>query len=321
LLKNQERFLNSARQDVEALQRWQSLVDKGRMEFDERYRREYLEGEKFHGFDEALVRLMELLELPGIGKVLSGTLYVLRTPYRLLRGFVGKALSRPESATRAEQPVLEEAFSGWVDMLRKAARRSKSHPLWEHITRAFNTGGLAEQAREKFRQQFREYQVGFTDEVDRTARAIYEDLEKSPGLLTTLRGVKLAFDGVAIGGVLVSGGLNWHDFILVPLAASFTHQLVEVFGKQYVDTQREQARQRQGELLTDRLSGPLAAYLTHWPSTGGSEFERLQLALQRVPGAINQLASAVQAALNQMPAAPMPTGTPASVAAAVPLSG
>jgi hypothetical protein len=233
-----------------------------------------------------------------VGKVVSSALYFLRTPYRLLRGFAGKALSRPESANRAEQAVLEEAFAGWLDVLRKeATRRSGQHPLWAHVVQGFNSEGLADSARERFRQQFRDYQVGLSEEVDRTARAIYEELEKSPATLNTLRAVKFAFDGVAIGGVLISGGINWHDLILVPIAASVTHQLVELLGRQYVDTQRELARQRQGALLTQRLSGPLSEYLTRWPATGGSAFERLQLALQRVPGAIGKLASAVQTVL------------------------
>jgi hypothetical protein len=322
LVQNQDRFLGSAREDVDALQGWNGVVDKGREEFDDRYRREYLNGERFRGFDEALVRLMELLELPGVGWFVSRTLHVMRTPYRLLRGVVGKALSRPESASRAEQPVLEEAFSGWVDMLRKeAARRSDKHPLWAHVTQGFNSGGLAEQARERFRQQFRDYQIGQTEEVDRTARAIYEELEKSPAMLNAFRAGKFAIDGVAIASVLISGGINWHDFILVPLAASLTHQLVEVCGKQYVDTQRELARQRQGALLTQRLSGPLAEYLMRWPATGGSAFERLQLALQRVPGSIAQVADAVQSTLSRMPPAAVLVGAGTAAVPAVTLPG
>lgn len=310
LAQNQDRFLGAARQDVAALQGWEAVVRRGRAEFDDRYRREYLSGEKFRGFDEALVRLMELLELPGVGKFLSGTLYVLRTPYRLAKSFVGKALSRPESALRPEMPVLEDAFAAWIDLLRKeAARRADSHPLWAHVARGFANGGLADQARERLRQLLRDYQVGLNEEIDRTARAIYEELEKSPARLAALRGLKFTLDGIAIGGAFLAGGLSWHDIILVPLAASLTHQLVEVLGKQYVDTQREQARERQGALLTNRLSEPLAAYLTRWPATGGSAFERLQLALQRVPGAIGQLATAVEACLSRIPSAETQVGT------------
>ena len=37
------------------------------------------------------------------------------------------------------------------------------------------------------------------------------------------------------------GGLSVWDVVLVPLAASITHQLVELLGRSYVDNQREQA--------------------------------------------------------------------------------
>src|SRR5205807_7353111 len=120
--------------DVVALQSWQAVVQAGQAEFERRYYREYLTSEKFRGFDEALVRLMDLLEFPGVGKVVSGTLYVLRTPYRLVKGWLGKALTRPEAPGRPELPILAEALGGWVDLLRReAARRSGEHPLWAHV--------------------------------------------------------------------------------------------------------------------------------------------------------------------------------------------
>ena len=103
---------------MEALEAWQAIVQTGRNEFVSRYNREYLNSEKFRGFDEALVRLMELLELPGVGRILSGALWVLRTPYRMLRGLATKLLSRPEEVSRPEQPVLEDAYNGWIDLLR-----------------------------------------------------------------------------------------------------------------------------------------------------------------------------------------------------------
>ena len=118
-------LLSVARKDLDALESWQMFVQTGRNEFVDRYHREYLNSEKFRGFDEALVRLMELLELPGVGRILSGALWVLRTPYRLLRGLAVKLLSRPEGLSRPEQPVLEDAFNGWIDLLRKEAARAR----------------------------------------------------------------------------------------------------------------------------------------------------------------------------------------------------
>jgi hypothetical protein len=305
LVRHCDQLLSVAQQDLRAMQSWQALVLAGQADFEQRYLREYLTSEKFRGFDEALVRLMELLELPGIGKFLSGTLYVLRTPYRLLKGLAAKAFSRPDAPSRPELPILEDALNGWIDLLRKeAARHGDDHALWAHVAEGFHGGGLAERIRERFQQNYRNFQTGLTSEVDRTARAIYEELEKTPAVLNTLRGGKFALDMAAIGGTLAAGGINWHDFILVPLVASLTHQLVELLGKSVVDAQREQTRERQQALMKQYLSAPLAEWLTQWPATGGSAFERLQLALRRIPAAIAQLDARVQMSMRDVAPSP-----------------
>jgi hypothetical protein len=290
----QDQLLSVARQDLAALQGWRALVQEGQVEFDHRYQREFLTGEKFRRFDEALVRLLELLELPGVGRVLSGALWVVRTPYRLLKGLLAHAMRRPDAPSMPELPVLEDSLTGWLDMLRKeAARRADTHPLWAHIDKGF-AGGLAEQTRERFKAGFRQFQVGLVNEVDQTAREIYEELEKNPLALNTLRGTKFALEVAAITGTVLMGGLNVWDIVLIPLAASVTHILVEQLGKSYVENKREQARARQQALVTHYVSAPLADWLAQWPATGGSTFERLQVALRRVPAAIQQLNVAVR---------------------------
>jgi hypothetical protein len=297
LSRAQQRLLNVARQDLTALEEWRAIVHAGEAEFDGRYRREYLTSEKYRHFDEALVRLLDLLELPGAGRMISNTLWVLRTPYRLVRGLVVKALARPQTASLPEQPVLEQALAGWLNLLRKeAARRAKEHPVWAHINAGF-ADGLVERARERFQLGLRGFRAGMADEVERTARAIYEELEKNPTVLNALRGGKLTFDLAAIAGAVATGGAHWPlDFILVPVAASITHQLVELLGKQYVDSEREQARCRQQALVSQYISGPLAEWLAQWPTTGGSAYERLQLALRRIPVAVQRLDAAVAGA-------------------------
>jgi len=303
LMQGMADLLSVARRDLDALQGWQTIVQTGRNEFVERYNREYLNSEKFRGFDEALVRLMEMLELPGVGRILSGTLWVLRTPYRLLRGLAVRLLSRPDELSRPEQPVLEDAFNGWIDQLRKeAARRADSHPLWAHLAQGFHAGGLTEQAHERFQLSMRSFQSSEAEEVERTARDIYEQLEKKPVVLYILRSGKFALDVAAVGGSLAGSissiGISWWDFVIAPLVASLTHQLVELLGWQVVDAQREQTRHRQQELLKQQLSGPMAEWLTRWPATGGSSFERLQQALGRIPAAVQQLDARVRSLKN-----------------------
>ena len=66
-------------------------------------------------------------------------------------------------------------------------------------------------------------------------------------------------------------------------------------GRSYVDGQREATRARQQALMGQYISNPLAEWLSQWPATGGSAFERLQLALRRIPEGVRQLTQAVQA--------------------------
>src|SRR5262249_13533953 len=129
-----DHLLRITRQDLAALEEWCGFVRTGQAEFDRRFRQEYLAGAKFHRFDEALVRLLDLLELPGAGRVISQALWILRTPYRLVKGLAVKALRRPDPPSLPEQPLLIEALSGWIDLLRmEAARRGKAHAVWAHI--------------------------------------------------------------------------------------------------------------------------------------------------------------------------------------------
>src|SRR5207248_9983168 len=129
-------------------------------------------------------------------------------------------------------------LQAWLDQLRdEALRRSGQHPLWAHVGRAFESS-LPAQVHEKFDKGLRSFRLGLADEVERTARAIHEDLEKSPTRLATLRGSKFALDIVAIAGSLVVGHIGLQDLILVPLAASVAHQLVEWMGSAYVEPQR-----------------------------------------------------------------------------------
>jgi hypothetical protein len=137
-------------------------------------------------------------------------------------------------------------------------------------------------------------QAGLTDEVERTARAIYEELEKSPTRLAALRGSKFALDMAAITAALVVGHIGLQDIVLVPLAAAVSQQLVDWLGAAYVETQREESRNRQQALVTKHLAEPLSEWLARWPATGGTVYERIQLALARVPKAIRHLAEAVR---------------------------
>src|SRR5262249_22554433 len=181
-----------------------------------------------------------------------------------------------------------------------ALQRSDTHPVWTHIEQGFNNNAIPQQAKEKFEQGFRAFQLGIAEEVERTARSIYEELEKNPMLLNTLRGGKFAMDISAIVAAVVTAGHTLAlNVLLVPLAAAVTQQLAEWLGAQYVENQREQTRARQEALMRTNIAVPLGKWLEEWPSTGGSAYERLHTALKRIPPDLEKLNDLVTPALTK----------------------
>jgi hypothetical protein len=282
-------LLDVARQDLAAMDGWRSLVQSSRLEFDDRYRTEFLNGEGFRRFDEARERLLNLLELPGAGRAFAMVMWGLRFPYRSLRNLIERALVRPPAVSIGEASVLDNAFRAWLDQLRaEAIRRADSHPLWRHVAGGFNSG-LAESAGEKFQGLLRSFQVSSADELEGAARAVTAGLEKNPAGLITLRAFKLLLDVIAIVLAIWAGGWNWWTLLLIPLFVSLAHQLVELGVRQYVEVKRSSIRSRKMSSVSQTVSGPMAEWLIRWPATGGSAYEKLQAALRRVPETITQL--------------------------------
>jgi GTP-binding protein EngB required for normal cell division len=282
-------LLDVARQDLAAMDAWRALVASSRQDFDDRYRNEFLNGEGFRRFDEARGRLLDLLELPGAGRAFAMVMWGLRFPYRALQNAVQKALVRPPAVNVGETQVLEGAFRAWLDQIRaEAIRRADSHPLWKHVSDGFNSG-LSDTATDQFQTHLRSFQVSAADEIEGAARAVTAGLEKRPAVLAFLRGGKFLLDVIAIVLAFWAGGWDWPTLIYIPLFVSIAHQLVELAVRQYVEQRRSAIRSRKMTIVSQTVSGPMAEWLTQWPATGGSAYEKLQGALRRVPETISQL--------------------------------
>lgn len=293
LKQHQDKLLAAARADLAAIEGWRMLVQEGQIDFTNRYRKEYLTAERFRRFDETLVRLLELLELPKVGQILSKSLNVLRMPYTFIKGWFRKEEPAPVNSALMERPVLEAALKAWIDELRKAAAlRKEMHPLWKYLNDGFHQG-LGTQALDRFNQLAGVFQTSLTEEVERTAREILTDLEANPVALNTLRGTKFALDIGAVVGSVALGGFSPISLLFAPLAASVTQYLVDLLGESYVTMRREETRTRQQTLFNQQLAQPLADWLIAWPTSGGSTYERLQAIVRRYPELLDAIEKAV----------------------------
>jgi hypothetical protein len=284
LKEGQTKLLSVARADLDAIDSWRNAVQAGEVEFENRYRREYLTSEQFRRFDEALVRLLDLLELPGVGRFFSTAVNVITLPITWAKNWLVKAVSAVKSPAMPERPVLEAGLAAWSDGLRReAAAKAETHPLWKHINEGFQRG-LDRDLRQRFEASANGFQASLHQEVDRCARAIYEDLQTHPVALNTLRGAKFTLQVAAIVTPVITLGIgSVLNFVLVPLAATVAGQLVELLGSKYVDYRREETRSRQQAMMAAQVAGPLSQWLLQWPTSGGSIYEKLQLVLRRIP--------------------------------------
>lgn len=291
-----EGLLDVARRDLAEFEAWKTTVMVGKAEFEERYRKEFLTGEHFRRIDRYRDEVLELLELPGAGKLIGGLIWLARTPYRWARDYVAGLMIRPEMHNLSEQAVLTASLAGWLDKLHtEALKRSGSHPVWKQIAIRFDSE-LGPQARERFAQEFRSFELKESDDLERIGKAMVEKLEKNPALLYTIRGGRLIVDLAIVAAVLYFTWVpSWYHLLLIPLGVSLSHQGTELLVRSAVEATRSRVRHQRETLVSSGLTTPLAAWLAEWPATGGTSIEKLQQVLQRVPNTIRQLEQRVSA--------------------------
>lgn len=284
-------LLEVARRDLNELDLWRGFVETGKRQFEERYRHEFLAGEAFRRFDATRDQVLHMLELPGPGRFLCGLFAVIRWPLQYLVGVAGKSLATAPPPSQSEQAVCTAAMTDWLNLLQaESLRRAGTHPIWKHLTHAFDSG-LRTHANDQFAQALRALEMKETDELDRTARAVPERLANNPTLLTGLRVAVVGVDVILLALFFVVFWFpEWYHFLFLPLVFGLTRMLVEFGVGVVVDAGRARVRGQREKLLSEHLTGPLAAWLNERPASGGTSLEKLQTVLHRVPDAIRSLA-------------------------------
>jgi hypothetical protein len=241
--------------EVEMATAWEHLVERlTRDEILQRYQREYLDGEWYGEFNQALVRLMDLLELPGIGPLLRLLSSVVRTPFRLAAGVLRRLFGpgKAPSSRLPEQEVLDQLMQSWLATLRSEAQSLASaaaHPTWADVVRLLEKPEFSQQLTRSFESAYGAYRQAIDTEIKRHAEDIYHAIEQRPWLLNTLRGTNLAVDTATIVLVIKSGGLNWSDAVVGPVVAGLRHTLLEAGLDKYLQAQQGLLKRQQFEAM------------------------------------------------------------------------
>ncbi|GBD36481.1 hypothetical protein HRbin36_01606 [bacterium HR36] len=256
LANSEAHWRNLLQPELVALQQWRQLVQQCHQAILQRYRQEFLAAERLPIFDEAMVRLLEILEVP----IVSNVLAILRLPWTLLGSLLGKARTAGRGGPlQQEQESLENAVRTALGQLwYEVQRRQHDSAFWMRLRQGLDPNSRPDaQILSLLRTRFAAYERARNDCIETIARSIYADLESRPMALNALRGIKLSLELGSIGGILLTAGINVWDFVLVPLATSAIQAIAEVLSQGYVVAQREAAKQMQWQLVAQHVLEPV----------------------------------------------------------------
>ncbi len=217
----------------ESLRLWQSLVDQSINQALLDYQRDYLDHpQHYETFQNALVSLLGLLEIPGISIVLTKTRRILTWPVRKLIGFARKKAELPADQ---EELILNQVgehllISFTEQLLEKIGSESKQNKWWNDVycqLREQRNGLL-----DGYQQAVNNYCISFQQDVEDTANRLYNKLSEHPVILNSLRATRVTTDAAALALVIQTGGIGIHDLVITPAMLTITSLLAEsVVGK------------------------------------------------------------------------------------------
>ena len=249
-------WLEPVAAEHQAISDWQILIDEQIQYALKAYQRDYLNHPHYYEtFQQALIELLNLLEIPGIAKVLTKTRRVLTWPVRqIIKGF--KTTRTNKDFQSQELFLLNQLAEHLVirlseQLLEKTDTDHKQYRWWKEVYR------LLRQRREFVLEEFKRfadiYHQGFQQDIEAAAHGLYEQLQKQPLLLNSLRTTRISADAAAIAFVIQTGGVGVHDFVITPAMLSITSLLTESVLGNYMNKTEIRLKKQQLETVKQQL--------------------------------------------------------------------
>ncbi len=247
--------------------RWSAVCRKASArELDTAYVEAYLESRRYQDFRDALLELMRLLEVPGVGPLLKGLGRVARLPVGLARKAWFSATRRPDAAALApgesEHAILARLFRSWLAALKAEAQalaRAEGHPAWGLIAAEVESDRVVEDLVAGFERGYRAYREEVRARVAESARAIHAKLAENPKLLAGLRTANLVGDAGVTLSAVAAGGLSPTDWLVGPLVHALWEELVERGLGSFVRQKEDELKRWQAERARQLFATELEA--------------------------------------------------------------
>ncbi len=260
------------RLELQARDIWTRMVSETLENARGQYERDYLRNPDYGDtMQQAIVRLLELLELPGIATSLARIRNTLTWPARTLyRNFIKKQPDKngkfqpKDHETETLQTVIA---AGLTHLLRESGDHAvgdQHHQGWWQ--QLWST--LQEQRPELEHlliQSIESHQRAFAPQIQLAADKLFAHLQKHPATLNSLRAARVTADAAAVVLALKTGGIGVNDLILTPAMLSFTSMLTEGAVGRYMTQVEAELKKAQLESVQTHVIQPMQARLLRLP--------------------------------------------------------
>ncbi|KAF3978294.1 MAG: GTP-binding protein [Methylococcales symbiont of Iophon sp. n. MRB-2018] len=237
----------------EMVKTWHALVDKNIEQIIQEYQRDFLDHPHYYNtFQNALIELLNLLEIPGISRVITKTRRVLTWPIRKIFG-IGR---KPKSALSQEEAILAQLGEHLLiqladQLLEKIDTDGKQNKWWNDCYCRVRQQRNA--ILEDYQQSINQYCTTFQQDVDATANKLYHKLAEHPIILNSLRATRASTDAAAMALMIATGGIGVHDLVITPAMLSITSMLTESAIGSHLKGVKNELKQHQMEVVKKDL--------------------------------------------------------------------
>ncbi len=241
-------WVSPIRSEQEAQVQWQMLIDKAIKEGLVDYQRDYLNHpHHYDTFQNALAKLLTLLEVPGMANLIAQSRKILAWPLRKVFSMGTKKYSKAYPGTMETtvlQQIAEHVFLQLGDnVLNQIDLTQGNNKWWKSVNSQLRQDKAT--ILNRFEHSTLKYHENFKQEIEDTAQALYHKLEEHPAILNSLRATRITTDAALLALAVQAGGIGVHDLLLAPAMLSVTSYLAESAVGSYLHRAEAELKQQQ----------------------------------------------------------------------------
>jgi len=254
LKRNWQTWLEPVFAEHQALNDWYELVDLVIKQAMDSYQRDYLNHpHHYETFQLAMAELLNLLEVPGLARVLAGTRKVLTWPVRQLMKLGRKSLHIADSSYEIAllNQIAEHTLIQLADKLLDRAEQGHQGQWWRQLNSVLRS--QRQDALQNFALAAKSYHLSFQQDVESAAHQLYYKLQDQPMVLNSLRATRATADATLIAISFYLGGIGVDDLVIAPAMLTVTSLLAESAVGGYMHKVEAELKQNQFNTVKQAL--------------------------------------------------------------------